>query len=131
MGVNILDGILDGDNMSAPLLINLVYQAGQRRSFSASGRAGNQNHAVLLAIEINDRLGNMHPFTVRQPKCYDSKNGCQRASLLIGIAPEPSGTFYRKGEIVVPSSFQLFNITIGKLIDLLQQFFRRIRHHPI
>ena len=46
MTVNEFDWVLNGENVSWTLTVNLVQQGGECSGFARAGRAGNENQAV-------------------------------------------------------------------------------------
>ena len=63
VGMQILDGVLDGDDVAFAGGGDAVDDTGKRSGFSASSRAGHQHQALLFVGKFHHRFGNIQ-FTI-------------------------------------------------------------------
>ena len=56
MLVQVLYGVLQGNHVSIPVIIDLIYNGSKCGGFTASGRAGDQHQSTFALIQINHRF---------------------------------------------------------------------------
>ena len=57
MVVIILDRVLEGDDMCATMIVDIIYHRGEGRRLTAAGRTGDEDDAPALIAEIEHRIG--------------------------------------------------------------------------
>ena len=132
MVVQIFQGILQGNDMILLGGIDPVYQAGQSGGFSASGRSGDENHALGVFRKPHDCTGNAKRCRIGQFKGDDTDDGGQRATLLVGAYPETGKTGDRKGKIVIAVFQKIINgMRVREFIDLTDKSLRAVGHQSL
>ena len=131
MVVQVFEGVLQSDDVVLLGGVDPVYQAGQRRGFSASGRAGDENHAFGVFGKGHDGIGNPKLGGIWKLKGDDADDGGQRATLLIGTHPETGKTGNGKRKIIV-AVFQegVDGVGAGEVVDLPDESLRAVGHQP-
>ena len=102
VGVEVLNGVLDGDDMGFPGGVDGVHHAGQGGGFAAPRRAGDQHQAVAFRRKVHDLLWNVEAGRVRQTEGDHPDDKSQRTSLPQGVGPETADAGQGEGEIIVP-----------------------------
>ncbi len=88
MTVEILDGILQGDDMGVPAFIDPVDDAGQSGAFSTACRPSDQSQPAFQARYSQHLLGNADSFRIRQFKMNHPDNGSDGTPLFKDTGPE-------------------------------------------
>lgn len=129
MRVQILNGILNGDDMAHARAVNAVNHAGERGALAAARRARNQNQPAAALRQIDDQLRNVQRCGIRQAKGHGAHGSRVRTALAVGVAAEARTPFQRKGKVVVAVVTEQIKITISRdFIRLANQRLRVGRH---
>ena len=94
--VEVLDGVLQGDDVGLPGAVDAVDDAGLGGGFAAAGGTGDQHHSGRDIRQIHDQGGDPDGLPVRNVEGYQPNDQSHRAALPVGIYPETCQT--RDGE---------------------------------
>ncbi|MPM04586.1 hypothetical protein SDC9_50864 [bioreactor metagenome] len=125
--VKILDGVLDGDDVTAAGAVDDVDHGGEGCGLAAAGGPGGQNQAALLVGEGTDRLGDAQSLKAGNGEGQGAQSHGEAAALLEDIGAEPAET--RKGEGKVDLAHVLQDLASGFVHALANQRRRHIRGH--
>ena len=92
--MQILDGVFNGNNMAAAGCVNLVYQAGQRGTFTVAGRSRYKNHAAPQISKPHNHIRNIIGFRIRNAERDNTAGHRKGAPLTIRIAAETAQVTY-------------------------------------
>ena len=132
MPVQVFDGILQRDDMLFHRVVDLVDQTRKRGGFAASGRTGDQNHALGETGEFHDRSRNTDVFRVRELKSDDTDDRRECTTLLVSTDTETGESRNRKRKVII-SPFQKRRKVTGlrQFIKLLYKLTGLRRHKPL
>ena len=132
MPVQVFDGILQRDDMLFHRVVDLVDQTRKRGGFAASGRTGDQNHALGETGEFHDRSRNTDVFRVRELKSDDTDDRRECTTLLVSTDTETGESRNRKRKIIISPFQKRRKITgLRQFIKLLYKLTGLRRHKPL
>lgn len=121
--MEIFNGVFNGDDVGLALGIDFINNAGKAGALATARRAGDQHHTVAKVGKLHDLGRDMHGGGIRQGEIDNAADGCNRAALLVGIAAETADIFDGKGKVIIAVLDEMVKVTIGKVIDAVDQFF--------
>ena len=90
VGMQVFDGIFDGDDVAVPGAVDPVYHAGQGGGFAAACRAGDQHDARFQVAKFHHFFRNADLFWIRHAVTHHPQHRRQRTPLAEGVAAEPA-----------------------------------------
>ena len=121
VGMQVFDRVLDGDDMAAAGPVDLVYQAGQGRTFTVAGGTGDQDHTAAEIRQLHDHVRDIAVFRVRNAEGDHTAGHGQGAALPVGVAAETGQVADREGEVVVAFLLQGLAGSAGQLVRAVDQ----------
>ena len=117
--------VLHRDDMLFLSLVDGIDDAGQRRGFAASCRAGDQHKAPGQPAKPNDLIRDSKRPGIRKLKRDNTDHRGHGAALQIGADTETGEPGYGKGKIVVALLNQAGNVpAVGECVDFPEHPFR-------
>jgi len=128
--VQVLDGILDGDDVLVPLRVDPVDDAGQSGGLPGSGRAGHQDQAAWPLGELARDPGKPQLFEGLDLVGDGSESTRHRATLIEDVGAEPREAPNAKGEIELTVFLEAMLLGVGenRVAELLGLWGRQRRH---
>ena len=109
-GVEVFDGVLDGDDVVAPLAVEDVDQGGEGRGLAAAGRASDQHHALMEVGEAGERRGQAELLQGGRVRRDGPEHGVDAPLLAVGVATEAADAFQGVGEVHLAAGAQGFGL---------------------
>ena len=119
--VYVFDRVLNGHDVTVALGVDAIHHTGQRGALAASGRAGDQDHAVQVLGQLHHQVRDAQRPGIGQAKGHHSAGRCHGAALHIGVAAKAAQARQREGEVIVALLVQLGDVAVGHLIGLAHQ----------
>ena len=84
-----LDGVLDGDHVAVPVGVDVVDHGCQRRGFTGTGGAGDQDQAFPFLADLLEDLRQVQLIQGGRVRGHDPEDHAVAAPLLEAVDPEP------------------------------------------
>ena len=130
MAVEVLDGVVNGDDMGVAAAVDRVHHTGQSGGLAPPGGTRDQDHAPAQAGDFHNLLGDVHILPVGDAEADHPDHGGHGAPLAVGVHPEAGQIDDGHGEIVVPGVQVAVYGPVRQLIELPDHGLRLLRHHP-
>ena len=131
VAVQVLDGVLHGDDMALPGTVDLVDDAGLGGGFAAARLAGDQDHAGALLRQSHHPLRDAHASPIRDAEGHHPDHRRHGAPLAVGVHPEAGQAGDRQGEIIIPYRHTLVHGAVGHAVQLPDQGLGIVRHQAV
>ena len=120
MGVQVLDGVLDGDNVFTAVDIDVIDYGGQRRGFTAAGWTGHQDQPAGLGRQFGNYGRQPKLFERQYPVGNNPEYAGHGPTLNKYIAPETGKTLdaERKVQFVFLFEFVFLGICQDAIAEL-------------
>src|SRR2546425_9985123 len=99
VGVLVLDGIFNGDDMIPAARIDQVDESGQRGTFSAPGGSRHEHQPLAAFGEPGERRRQVERFERRNARWQQPYAGGQGAALVVNVGPETADRVAHKTEV--------------------------------
>jgi len=120
--VQVLDGVLDRHDHLRVGGVDLVEDARQRRRLARTGGPGDEDEALLLVLEVVDRLlRQVHDLQGLLVRVDDAQHGAHRAALAEQVHAEPAEPRHAVGEVDL-----LLGCELGALLLVAHQVDQRL-----
>ena len=121
MPVDVLDGVLHGDDVAVPAAVDAVDHAGKRRGLAGAGRAGDEHQTLLVVRQTQHALRDAELVRIGQAEMDHPDHRGQRSALPEDVDPEAAQLRHGEGEVVVDALVQIAAVPAAQLIDRVYQ----------
>ena len=130
VAVEVLDGVLNGDDVGVAVLVHRVHHAGEGGGLAAPRRAGDQHHAPGHPGDLHNLGRDVLLLPVGDAEAHHADHRRHGAALPVGVHPEAGQALHRQGEVVVPYREVAVNGAAGQAVQLTDQLLRlhNVRH---
>ncbi len=109
-----LDGVLDGHDVLAPVLVDVVDHRRQRRGLARAGRAGDQHQAPGQPAQVDDFLREAQIVDRANVRRYDAKYASHSLAIQEQVAAVTSHAADLIGEIAVVKPLELLPFVLRR-----------------
>ena len=126
--VEVLDGVLDGDDVLPAVGVDVVEHGGQRGRLAAPGRPGDEDEAALVEGDLFQDLGQEELADRLDLERDDAEGDGQRAALVEDASPEAAEALQAVGQVEVQVLLEALLLVIRH--HLARQFLGVLGREP-